>query len=61
MCFRRTWVLRGHERLLLENVLHVAIQGPFWRAAGLGAQELHRVYVRGWKDSGEPARWCTEA
>lgn len=56
-CSRRTWVLRGYDGLLLENVSHVAIQRPLWRAAGLGAQVLDGVEGRDGQNWAEPARW----
>lgn len=36
-----TWVLSGHDRLLLLNISHVSIQRSLWRGAGLGGQTLH--------------------
>lgn len=54
-CCRFTWILSGHDWLLLENISHVSVERPFWRAASLRGQTFHWVDEHSWEDSGTPS------
>lgn len=60
MCLRRTWVLSRYDGLLLENISHIPIKRPFWRATRLRGQIFHKVYGCDCENIGVPASWYAE-
>lgn len=59
-CSGFTWVLFGHDWLLLQDISHVPIQRSLWRATVLGGQIFHWVDVYNWENTGTPTNIETE-